>query len=152
LKWLTDSNDDLRGRLNSPNDDDHLRYRMYFLQTIFYESKRAGVDANIALALTDEISRFNGLYIAKNGARGYLGVLPVWCNKIGDGNIEKLFNPQTNFRYGLTLLSHYINKNANISIALDMYLEFASGVSDSSKRDVMVNRILNSKWLSMGAE
>jgi len=56
------------------------------------------------------------------GARGYMQVMPFWTNVIGDRDRSKLFNMQTNLRYGCSILRMYIDmEQGNLYLALGRY-------------------------------
>ena len=70
LRWLTQANDLLRrykAELNNRTD---------FLQTVWYESKRAGLDVNLVLGLIQVESAFRKFAVSVVGARGYMQIMP----------------------------------------------------------------------------
>lgn len=116
LRWLTASNDLLRrykGELDS---------RTEFLQTVWYEAKRAGLDVNLVLGLIQVESAFRKFAVSVVGARGYMQIMPFWSRLIGDGDVAKLFHMQTNLRFGCVILRHYLDReNGNLFLALGRY-------------------------------
>ena len=82
--------------------------RQDFLVTLQYEATRAGLDPQLVLGIIQVESKFRKYAVSKAGARGYMQVMPFWTNLIGDGN-QNLFNLRTNFRYGCTILRHYLD-------------------------------------------
>jgi len=49
-----------------------------FLETVWYESKRAGLDPSLVLAIIEVESGFNKFAISSAGAVGYMQVMPFW--------------------------------------------------------------------------
>ena len=60
--------------------------RKEFLQTVWYESKRAGLDVSLVLGLVQVESNFRKFAVSSVGARGYMQVMPFWSRLIGDGD------------------------------------------------------------------
>jgi soluble lytic murein transglycosylase-like protein len=94
-------------RLHSRMPDAMVRTE--FLQTVWYEARRTGLDPSLILGLVQVESGFRKYAISKAGARGYMQVMPFWTRTIGDGEPSKLFHMQTNLRYGCNILRLYIN-------------------------------------------
>jgi soluble lytic murein transglycosylase-like protein len=84
--------------------------RKEFLQTVWYESKRAGLDLALVLGLIQVESNFRKFAVSPVGARGYMQVMPFWTRVIGDGDATKLFHMQTNLRFGCVILRHYLDR------------------------------------------
>ncbi|NEJ91575.1 transglycosylase SLT domain-containing protein, partial [Rhizobium leguminosarum] len=84
--------------------------RRDFLQTVWYESKRAGLDVSLVLGLVQVESAFRKYAVSSVGARGYMQVMPFWTRVIGDGDASKLFHMQTNLRFGCVILRHYLDR------------------------------------------
>ncbi len=96
--------------------------RKEFLQTVWYESKRAGLDTGLVLGLIQVESAFRKFAVSPVGARGYMQVMPFWTRVIGDGDPGKLFHMQTNLRFGCVILRHYIERErGNLFMALGRY-------------------------------
>jgi soluble lytic murein transglycosylase-like protein len=72
LRWLGVMSERLKKR--KPEFD----VRREFLETVWYESKRAGLDASLVLALIEVESGFRKYAISSVGARGYMQVMPFW--------------------------------------------------------------------------
>lgn len=97
--------------------------RKEFLQTIWYESRRAGLDVSLTLALVETLSNFRHFYVSENGARGYFAVNPEWSSVIGDGDPAKLFHRQTNMRFGTVIIRHYLDEaNGDVTATLERYV------------------------------
>lgn len=111
LRWLTVSSDKLRRRMPSWED------RRDFLQTLWYEAKRAGLEVSLVLGLIQVESGFRRFVISHAGARGYMQIMPFWARVIGDGDASKLFHMQTNLRFGCVILRHYLDREKG-----DMYM------------------------------
>ena len=104
LRWLGTMSDRLRRR--KPD----WEVRRDFLQTVWYESKRAGLDVSLVLGLIQVESAFRKFAVSSVGARGYMQVMPFWTRVIGDGDPGKLFHMQTNLRFGCVILRHYLDR------------------------------------------
>ncbi len=98
----------------------HLRRE--FLQTVWYESQRAGLDPSLVLGLIQVESGFRKFAISSAGARGFMQVMPFWTRVLADGDAGVLFQAQTNLRFGCVILRHYLNvENGNLFLALGRY-------------------------------
>ena len=96
--------------------------RTEFLQTVWYESKRAGLDTTLVLGLIQVESAFRKFAISSAGARGYMQVMPFWTRVLGSGDPSVLFHMQTNLRFGCVILRHYLDREAgNLFMALGRY-------------------------------
>ena len=104
LRWLAAMSD----RLYKKKPD--LQVRKEFLQTVWYESKRAGLDLSLVLGLVQVESNFRKFAVSVVGARGYMQVMPFWTRVIGDSDPSKLFHMQTNLRFGCVILRHYLDR------------------------------------------
>ena len=104
LRWLGAMSD----RLYRKKTD--FQTRIEFLQTVWYETRRAGLDTTLVLGLIQVESAFRKFAISRVGARGYMQIMPFWSRLIGDGDPGKLFNMQTNLRFGCVILRHYLDR------------------------------------------
>jgi soluble lytic murein transglycosylase-like protein len=96
--------------------------RREFLNTVWYEAKRAGLDPGLVMGLIEVESGFRKYAISPVGARGYMQIMPFWSRSIGDGNASSLFDMRTNLRFGCVILRHYLNiENGNMFLALGRY-------------------------------
>jgi soluble lytic murein transglycosylase-like protein len=96
--------------------------RKEFLQTVWYESKRAGLDVALVLGLIQVESNFRKYAVSIVGARGYMQVMPFWTRALGDGDAGKLFHMQTNLRFGCVILRHYLEREqGDVFMALGRY-------------------------------
>ena len=116
LRWLGTMSERLKPRKN-----DH-RTRVEFLETLWYESKRAGLEPALVLGLVQVESGFRKYAISLAGARGYMQVMPFWARLIGDGDALRLFHLQTNLRFGCVILRHYLDQErGDAFLALGRY-------------------------------
>jgi soluble lytic murein transglycosylase-like protein len=116
IRWLTAMSDRLRRRKSD------LETRTEFLQTVWYETKRAGLDESLVLGLIQVESAFRKFAVSPVGARGYMQVMPFWTRVIGDGDASKLFHMQTNLRFGCVILRHYLDRDrGDLFMALGRY-------------------------------
>ena len=104
LRWLSGMSDRLYGRKKDFNT------RIEFLQTVWYEAQRAGLDVSLVMGLIQVESAFRKYAVSSVGARGYMQVMPFWSRVIGDGDPGKLFHMQTNLRFGCVILRHYLER------------------------------------------
>lgn len=104
LRWMLAMSERLKKK--KPN----LETRKEFLQTVWYESKRAGLDVALVLGLIQVESNFRKYAVSWVGAQGYMQVMPFWTRSIGDGDPGKLFHMQTNLRFGCVILRHYLDR------------------------------------------
>ena len=112
--------DAMSRRLHSRMPDSMLRRE--FLQTVWYESRRAGLEPSLVLGLIQVESGFRKYALSQVGARGYMQVMPFWTRVIGDGQPARLFHMQTNLRYGCAILRMYIDmERGNLFLALGRY-------------------------------
>ena len=96
--------------------------RKEFLQAVWYESRRAGLDTGLVLGLIQVESNFRKFAVSPVGARGFMQVMPFWTRVIGDGDAGKLFHMQTNLRFGCVILRHYIDRErGDLFMALGRY-------------------------------
>ena len=84
--------------------------RQEFLQTLWYEARRAGLSLSLVLGLIETESAFRKYAISGAGARGYMQVMPFWTRTIGDGDAGSLFHLQTNLRFGCVILRHLLDR------------------------------------------
>jgi soluble lytic murein transglycosylase-like protein len=96
--------------------------RTEFLEAVWYESRRAGLETELVLGLIQVESGFRKYAISSAGARGYMQVMPFWTRLIGDGDVSRLFHMQTNLRFGCTILRHYLDiERGDLFLALGRY-------------------------------
>ena len=96
--------------------------RKEFLQTLWYESRRAGLEPTLVLGLIQIESNFRKFAVSSVGARGYMQVMPFWTRLLGDGDASQLFHMQTNLRFGCVILRHYLAlEKGDLFLALGRY-------------------------------
>jgi soluble lytic murein transglycosylase-like protein len=116
LRWLGEMSQRLQRR-----KAEHVT-RVEFLETLWYESKRAGLEPSLVLGLVQVESGFRKYAISVAGARGYMQVMPFWARLIGDGDASRLFHMQTNLRFGCVILRHYLDlERGDLYLALGRY-------------------------------
>jgi soluble lytic murein transglycosylase-like protein len=121
LRWLGAMSE----RLKKKKPDWEVRKE--FLQTVWYESKRAGLDVALVLGLVQVESNFRKFAVSPVGARGYMQVMPFWTRVLANddavrGDASKLFHMQTNLRFGCVILRHYLNiEKGDLFLALGRY-------------------------------
>ena len=116
LRWLGEASRRLK-----PRKAEH-QTRVEFLETTWYESRRAGLETPLVLGLIQGESGFRKYAISSAGARGYMQVMPFWSRLIGDGDASRLFHLQTNLRFGCVILRHYLDlERGDLFMALGRY-------------------------------
>lgn len=116
LKWLGEMSNRLKRR-----KAEHVA-RIEFLETLWYESARAGLEPSLVLGVVQVESGFRKYAISSAGARGYMQVMPFWARLIGNGDTARLFHMQTNLRFGCVILRHYLNiERGDLFLALGRY-------------------------------
>ncbi len=116
LRWLGAVSERLKKRMSE------ARARLEFLEALWYEAKRAGLEPALVLGLIQVESGFRKYAVSTVGARGYMQIMPFWARLIGDGDTAKLFHMQTNLRFGCVILRHYLERErGDLSMALGRY-------------------------------
>lgn len=116
LRWLGSMSERLRLKIPNWNE------RREFLQTVWYESRRAGLNTALVLGLIQIESDFRKHAVSMAGARGYMQVMPFWARQIGQGDPSSLFHMQANLRFGCVILRHYMRlENNDLMMALGRY-------------------------------
>ncbi|WP_456267190.1 transglycosylase SLT domain-containing protein [Kushneria sp. AK178] len=113
--WLTDMN-----RRLMPYIAETSR-RLALLESIQREALRASLDLQLVLSVIDVESRFAPKAISSAGAEGLMQVMPFWKKEIGRAD-DDLFDPDTNLRYGCTILAWYLKvEKGDVTRALARY-------------------------------
>jgi len=116
LRWLGAMSQRLKRRKT-----EHMA-RVEFLESVWYESTRAGLEPSLVLGLVQVESGFRKYAISSAGARGYMQVMPFWVRLLGDGDVRRLFHMQTNLRFGCAILRHYLDlERGDMFMALGRY-------------------------------
>ena len=116
LYWIGEMSERLKKKLPD------VQVRLEFLETAWYEAHRAGLDPSLVLGLIQVESAFRKYALSPVGAHGYMQVMPFWTRVIGDGDRRKLFNMQTNLRFGCAILRMYIDmERGDLYLALGRY-------------------------------
>ena len=113
--WLTDMSNRLTSRVKDPEE------RLTILKTVHYEARRAGLEAEMVLAIINIESNYDRFAISSAGARGLMQIMPFWLDEIGHPE-DNLFHITTNIRFGCTILSYYMKReNGDMYRALARY-------------------------------
>lgn len=116
LRWLAATSERLKNR-----KAEHAT-RVEFLEAVWYESRRAGLEPELVLGLIQVESGFRKYAVSKAGARGYMQVMPFWARLIGGGDPARLFHMQANLRFGCVILRHYLDlERGDLFMALGRY-------------------------------
>jgi soluble lytic murein transglycosylase-like protein len=117
LRWLGAMNRRLTARMD-------WEQRRDFLQTVWYEARRASLDPALVLGLIQVESNFNKFAVSRVGARGFMQVMPFWAKLlVGKSDASVLFHMQTNLRFGCVILRYYLRdrENGDLFMALGRY-------------------------------
>ena len=143
LNWLGSVSDKLKNR--KPD----LTTRIEFLKTLWYESKRAGLEPALLLALIDQTSGFDQHAIAESGARGYMQVAAHWADTIGDRDTSRLLETHANLRYGCVILRNFLDEaGGDLTLALSRYEAQAfhrDVVGRAAQPDAFVNAVFGAR-------
>jgi soluble lytic murein transglycosylase-like protein len=101
--WLTDMSHRLERQIQDHDE------RMRILTRVHYEASLVGLAPELVLAVIDVESNFDPYAVSVAGALGLMQVMPFWRNEIGRPN-DNLIRPETNLRYGCTILKFYLDK------------------------------------------
>jgi len=134
--WLVDMN----GRLASFVDDAQRRLRL--LRQVHAAATRAGLPAELVLALIEVESSFDRFAISRAGAQGLMQVMPFWKNELGRSD-DNLTDNETNLRYGCTILQFYLQREEG---ALHAALAAYNGSSGSRGYSERVHRAWQNHW------
>lgn len=116
LHWLGEMSERLKKKLPD------VQMRREFLETAWYEARRAGLDPALVMGLIQVESAFRKYALSSVNAHGYMQVMPFWTRVIGDSDRKKLFHMQTNLRYGCAILRMYIDmERGDLYLALGRY-------------------------------
>jgi soluble lytic murein transglycosylase-like protein len=116
LHWVGEMSERLKRKLPD------WQIRREFVETVWYEATRAGLDPSLVLGLIQVESAFRKYAVSPVGAHGLMQVMPFWTRVIGDGDPKKLFHLQTNLRYGCSILRMYIDmERGDLFLALGRY-------------------------------
>lgn len=85
------------------------RERLQLLRKIHSEATRANIQPEIILAVIEIESYFDPYAVSRAGAQGLMQVMPFWKNELGRSG-DNLIDPDTNLRYGCTILKYYLDK------------------------------------------
>lgn len=116
IRWLSE----MSARLQRHEPD--FASRLAFLKTVWYESRRAGLDTALVLGLIQVESGFRKFAVSSAGARGYMQIMPFWADALGSADASQLFVLRTNLRFGCVILRHYLEREqGNLFLALGRY-------------------------------
>ena len=128
LQWLAHSQALLSRKLRNKQGQWRLpelaspELQLAFLQTVWYESRRAGLEPSLVMGLIEVESGFRKFAISSAGARGVMQVMPFWSRQLGAEDAAVLFQWQTNMRFGCVILRHYLAlEKGNLLMALGRY-------------------------------
>ena len=112
---------DKKGQPRLPELSSH-ELQQAFLQTVWYESRRAAIDPTLVMGLIEVESGFRKFAISSAGARGVMQVMPFWTRQLGISDASALFQWQANMRFGCVILRHYLSlEQGNMHMALGRY-------------------------------
>ncbi|HSG90016.1 MAG TPA: lytic transglycosylase domain-containing protein [Pseudomonadales bacterium] len=116
--------------------------RLDVLAIVWTEAQRHAIDPEFALALIEIESSFDRYAISSAGAQGLMQVMPFWKAELGRRD-DNLTDPVVNVRYGMTILAHYLGREAGDPVrALTRYHGNTRDLSYPSK----VYAAWNARW------
>ena len=102
--WLRVSDDRLAKYLKNRD------LRLNLLRLVYREAQAQKLDPDLVLAVMQVESRFERFAVSSAGAQGLMQVMPFWRLEIGRDQ-DNLTDPETNIRYGTTILAHYLERS-----------------------------------------
>jgi len=127
-KWYAHTQAQLERKLQGKKGQPRLpelaspELQQAFLQTVWYESRRAGLEPALVMGLIEVESGFRKFAISSAGARGVMQVMPFWTRQLGISDASALFHWQANMRFGCVILRHYLSlEQGNMYMALGRY-------------------------------
>ena len=127
-QWLSHTQVQLERKLQGKKGQSRLpelsspELQQAFLQTVWYESRRAGLEPALVMGLIEVESGFRKFAISSAGARGVMQVMPFWTRQLGISDESALFHWQANMRFGCVILRHYLSvEQGNMHMALGRY-------------------------------
>jgi soluble lytic murein transglycosylase-like protein len=127
-KWYTHTQAQLERKLKDKKGQPRLpelaspKLQQAFLQTVWYESRRAALDPTLVMGLIEVESGFRKFAISSAGARGVMQVMPFWTRQLGATDASVLFQWQANMRFGCVILRHYLAlEQGDMDMALGRY-------------------------------
>lgn len=134
--WLVDMAERLKQRLPEENK------RLILLKHIHQEATHAKLPPELVLSVIQVESNFDRFAISEAGARGLMQVMPFWLKELGRPDAN-LFDPQTNLRFGCTILRYYLDMEKGDTVkALARY----NGSKGSLRYPNLVFAALREKW------
>jgi soluble lytic murein transglycosylase-like protein len=126
--WLAHTQAQLERKLKDKKGQPRLpelsssELQQAFLQTVWYESRRAAIDPTLVMGLIEVESGFRKFAISSAGARGVMQVMPFWTRQLGISDASALFQWQANMRFGCVILRHYLSlERGDMNMALGRY-------------------------------
>ena len=120
--------DDHAASLNAPAYFKHVRYGLYFAETVWPTSAENGLDPLFVTSLIRQESLFEGFVRSTAGARGLMQIIPTTGASIAtqmgwppNYSEDDLYSPYISIRMG----SHYLNANRRL-LDGDMYAALAA--------------------------
>ena len=127
-QWLVHTQAQLERKLQAKKGQPRLpelaspELQQAFLQTVWYESRRAGLEPSLVMGLMEVESGFRKFAVSTAGARGVMQVMPFWTRQLGTGEASVLFQWQANMRFGCVILRHYLTlEQGDLQLALGRY-------------------------------
>lgn len=116
IDWLSE----MSTRLQRKVPDFEQRFNL--IKLIRYEAQRAGLDPQLVFSVVDVESGFQAQAVSSAGAIGLMQVMPFWTRTLSTGQVNQLYEPAINVRYGCLILRHYLDiENGDLFRALGRY-------------------------------
>jgi hypothetical protein len=133
LRWLGVQSQRLKGRFPSEK-------RIVLLETLWYESKRAGLEPALVMAIVSLSSKFDAHYRHAD-AGGLMGVSQLRATLFGVTDVATLMSPQSNLRIGCILLRHHLDNEKG-----DLFVALARFYAEEQNPSRNVSPSLTTKW------
>lgn len=116
IDWLAE----MSGRLQRKVPDFNERYNL--IKLVRYEAQRAGLDPQLVFSVIEVESGFQSEAQSPVGAIGLMQIMPFWTKVLSTGQVNQLYDPRINIRYGCLILRHYMEiEKGNLFRALGRY-------------------------------
>lgn len=102
--WLLQKEGVLKKFVKKPDE------RLHLLKNVHRAAKKAQLPPEFVLSVIEVESHFNRYAVSRVGAQGLMQVMPFWKKEIGRDD-DNLIDPQTNLRYGCTILKYYLDRS-----------------------------------------
>lgn len=136
--WLVDMSARLAPLVPDPDA------RLQLLRQVHSAASRAGLSAELVLAVIEVESAFDRFAVSRVGAQGLMQVMPFWKDEIGRPD-DNLTDNATNLQYGCQILQYYLAREKG---ALHRALAAYNGSSGTRVYSAKVETAWRRRWRS----